>query len=82
MLDLCDLDAIQSFADWQERDGLVLDPLIKNAGELPPMQRALTPLGHELGTGVSVVGQYQTVAYYQNSLKLRLHEGNPGLRAR
>lgn len=29
-----------------------------------------------------VVGQYQTVAYYQNSLKLRLHEGNPGLRAR
>lgn len=29
-----------------------------------------------------VVGQYQTVAYYQNSLKLRLHEGNSGLRAR
>ncbi len=29
-----------------------------------------------------VVGQYQTVAYYQNSLKLRLHEGNLGLRAR
>ena len=26
-----------------------------------------------------VVGQYQTVAYYQNSLKLRLHEGNLGL---
>lgn len=29
-----------------------------------------------------VVGQYQTVAYYQNSLKLRLHEGNLGLLAR
>lgn len=29
-----------------------------------------------------VVGQYQTVAYYQNSLKLRLHEGNAGLHAR
>lgn len=29
-----------------------------------------------------VVGQYQTVAYYQNSLKLRLHDGNPGLLAR
>lgn len=29
-----------------------------------------------------VVGQYQTVAYYQNSLRLRLHEGNLGLRAR
>lgn len=29
-----------------------------------------------------VVGQYHTVAYYQNSLRLRLHEGNPGLKAR
>jgi alkylhydroperoxidase family enzyme len=29
-----------------------------------------------------VVGQYQTVAYYQNSLRLRLHEGNSGLNAR
>jgi alkylhydroperoxidase family enzyme len=29
-----------------------------------------------------VVGQYQTVAYYQNSLRLRLHEGNAGLSAR
>ena len=29
-----------------------------------------------------VVGQYQTVAYYQNSLRLRLHTGNPGLKAR
>ncbi len=29
-----------------------------------------------------VIGQYQTVAYYQNSLKLRLHEGNLGLAAR
>jgi alkylhydroperoxidase family enzyme len=29
-----------------------------------------------------VIGQYQAVAYYQNSLRLRLHEGNPGLKAR
>ena len=29
-----------------------------------------------------VIGQYQTVAYYQNSLRLRLHEGNLGLKAR
>ncbi len=29
-----------------------------------------------------VVGQYQTVAYYQSSLRLRLHDGNLGLRAR
>ncbi len=29
-----------------------------------------------------VIGQYQTVAYYQNSLGLRLHEGNAGLKAR
>jgi alkylhydroperoxidase family enzyme len=29
-----------------------------------------------------VVGQYQTVAYYQNSLRLRLHTGNAGLKSR
>lgn len=29
-----------------------------------------------------VIGQYQAVAYYQNSLRLRLHEGNRGLNAR
>jgi alkylhydroperoxidase family enzyme len=29
-----------------------------------------------------VIGQYQTVAYYQNSLRLRLHNGNHGLKAR
>ena len=29
-----------------------------------------------------VIGQYRTVAYYQNSLRLRLHEGNAGLKAR
>jgi len=29
-----------------------------------------------------VIGQYQTVAYYQNSLRLRLHSGNAGLKSR
>jgi alkylhydroperoxidase family enzyme len=29
-----------------------------------------------------LVGQYQTVAYYQNALRLRLHDGNAGLVAR
>jgi alkylhydroperoxidase family enzyme len=29
-----------------------------------------------------VIGQYQAVAYYQNSLRLRLHSGNAGLSAR
>jgi alkylhydroperoxidase family enzyme len=29
-----------------------------------------------------LVGQYQTVAYYQNSLRLRLHQDNIGLAAR
>jgi len=29
-----------------------------------------------------IVGQYQTVTYYQNSLRLRLHTGNLGLKAR
>jgi alkylhydroperoxidase family enzyme len=30
----------------------------------------------------ALIGQYQAVAYYQNSLRLRLHEGNLGLAAR
>jgi alkylhydroperoxidase family enzyme len=29
-----------------------------------------------------LIGQYQAVAYYQNSLRLRLHSGNLGLQAR
>jgi alkylhydroperoxidase family enzyme len=29
-----------------------------------------------------IIGQYQTVAYYQNSLRLRLHTGSLGLKAR
>jgi alkylhydroperoxidase family enzyme len=29
-----------------------------------------------------IIGQYQMVAYYQNSLRLRLHTGNFGLKAR
>lgn len=29
-----------------------------------------------------LIGQYQGVAYYQNSLRLRLHNGNEGLKAR
>jgi alkylhydroperoxidase family enzyme len=29
-----------------------------------------------------LIGQYQAVAYYQNALRLRLHDGNPGLSAR
>jgi alkylhydroperoxidase family enzyme len=29
-----------------------------------------------------VIGQYQMVAYYQNSLRLRLHDGNAGLKTR
>ena len=31
---------------------------------------------------VIVIGQYQTIAYYQNSLRVSLHEGNLGLKAR
>lgn len=57
-LDLCDLAAIRQFADEREAENLSLDLLINNAGLLPPMERAQTPLGHELGMGVSVVGHY------------------------
>jgi len=31
---------------------------------------------------VIVIGQYQTTAYYQNSLRISLHDGNLGLKAR
>jgi alkylhydroperoxidase family enzyme len=31
---------------------------------------------------VMLIGQYETVAYYQNALRLRLREGNQGLSAR
>jgi alkylhydroperoxidase family enzyme len=31
---------------------------------------------------VMLVGQYQTIAYYQNALRLRLRDGNEGLSAR
>ena len=29
-----------------------------------------------------IIGHYQSTAYYQNSLRLRLHAGNMGLKAR
>lgn len=67
-LDLGDLDAIKAFAAWQERDGLVLDLLINNAGLLPPMERAQTALGHELGMGVSVVGHYMLTGVLMKAL--------------
>lgn len=57
-LDLGDLEAIRRFAAEREMENLSLDLLINNAGLLPPMERAHTPLGHELGMGVSVVGHY------------------------
>ena len=31
---------------------------------------------------ILLVGQYQTVAYYQNSLRFRLRDGNSGLSER
>lgn len=57
-LDLGDLDAIRKFSNEREQENLVLDLLVNNAGLLPPMVRAETPHGHELGMGVSVVGHY------------------------
>lgn len=59
-LDLGDLDAIKKFSHEREQENLALDILINNAGLLPPMERAATPLGHELG--VSVVGHYVLTA--------------------
>ncbi len=67
-LDLGDLDAIRNFADECEKENPVLDLLINNAGLLPPMERASTPLGHELGFGVSVVGHYVLTGLLLKSL--------------
>lgn len=67
-LDLGDLEAIRKFADEREAENLVLDLLINNAGLLPPMERAQTPLGHELGMGVSVVGHYALTGHLLKAL--------------
>lgn len=67
-LDLGDLDAIRDFSRDREQENLALDLLINNAGLLPPMVRAGTPRGYELGMGVSVVGHYVLTGTLLNAL--------------
>lgn len=71
----CELDrALLQAVDELYRNAMISDPtwqlLEKHLSE---QQLIELPI---------LVGQYQTVAYYQNSLRLRLHEGNQGLKAR
>jgi len=57
-LDLADLSRLRAFADDELARGLPLDVLINNAGLLPPLERATTRDGFELGFGVAYLGHY------------------------
>lgn len=57
-LDLADLTAIRACAQRLVEGGEPLDLLVNNAGLLPPMRRAETAQGFELGFGVSVIGHF------------------------
>lgn len=57
-LDLGSLGSIREFAQHWASGGRVLDVLVNNAGLLPPLQRAQTDEGLELGFGVSVAGHF------------------------
>ncbi|PTU31892.1 hypothetical protein CJD38_04180 [Stenotrophobium rhamnosiphilum] len=72
---------------WSELDKAILkatDELYKNAMISDATWTVLAKYldDQQLIELPIVVGQYQTVAYYQNSLRLRLHDGNSGLNAR
>ncbi|MFA5939515.1 MAG: oxidoreductase [Sinimarinibacterium sp.] len=57
-LDLGSLAAIRRFADDELARAQPLDLLLNNAGLLPPLRRATTADGFELGFGVSYLGHY------------------------
>ena len=57
-LDLGDLALIRAFADDELGRGLPIDVLINNAGLLPPVERATTRDGFELGIGVPYFGHF------------------------
>jgi NAD(P)-dependent dehydrogenase (short-subunit alcohol dehydrogenase family) len=57
-LDLGHLSRIRAFAGEELSQDLPLDALINNAGLLPPMHRATTADGFELGFGVSYLGHF------------------------
>jgi alkylhydroperoxidase family enzyme len=72
---------------WDEHDGAIIravDELHSNAMIADATWATLAKRLDErqLIELPIVVGQYQSVAYYQNSLRLRLHTGNLGLKAR
>lgn len=57
-LDLADLSRIRAFAADEVARGLALDVLLNNAGLLPPLERATTRDGYELGFGIAYLGHY------------------------
>jgi alkylhydroperoxidase family enzyme len=74
-------------AGWSERDRAILRAVEELLGDAMISDETWTVLAREFDDKqlielVILVGQYQTVAYYQNALRLRLREGNGGLSAR
>lgn len=74
-------------AGWQEKDAAILKATEELFSHAMISNSTWAVLEKYLNTQQLielpiVIGQYQTVAYYQNSLRLRLHRGNEGLKAR
>jgi alkylhydroperoxidase family enzyme len=74
-------------AGWSERDRATVRAVEELIGDAMISDETWTVLAREFDDKqliefVILVGQYQTVAYYQNALRLRLRPGNEGLAAR
>jgi alkylhydroperoxidase family enzyme len=72
---------------WDERDRALLQAVEELFADAMISDTTWGALAHYLDEKQLIelpilVGQYQTVAYFQNSLRLRLQRGNQGLRAR
>lgn len=72
---------------WSERDRAIVRSVEELIGDAMISDGAWDVLASEFDEKqlielVMLVGQYQTVAYYQNSLRLRPREGNEGLSSR
>lgn len=76
-----------SAAGWNELDSAILKAVEELRESAMISDATWQTLAHYFNEQQLIelpilIGQYQTVAYYQNSLRLRLHEGNAGLNAR
>jgi alkylhydroperoxidase family enzyme len=72
---------------WSDHDRAILRAVEELRGEAMISDATWTMLSQRYDNRQLIelpilIGQYQTVAYYQNALRLRLHGGNEGLSAR